>query len=249
MSDVGGRYRRIFSTNWLESPVQDLDDGERVVWLYMKTGPQSTSVGIYRLSTAAAAEELKNVDGKEFERRRDAVCKAFGWKFDPDVYVLWIPTWLDENPPQSPNVVISWCKLLSNVPKCAVKAEGIEAIHRYLKDKPEAFRKAFGSYRQSLQKSKAKPGSNQEAGNRDQRSVSREQAGTAGYGVSPSIQLKIQTVVQEVLNFCSENDSLEILWNTFWQLWNREHPGTNPDRGDVKEALREAQRGRRRALA
>ena len=174
MSD--GRWRRVYSLNWLQGAVQGLDDAERVTWLYCLTGPQSTSVGIYRLSTAVAIEDLGNVTAEQFEQRFENVCRAMDWQFDPQVRVLWIPSWLEENPPQSPNVVVSWRKLLGNVPDCAVKADAVNAIHRYLKDMPEAFSKAFGSLRVSLPKDtreaksspKALPKANQVSGIRDQ---------------------------------------------------------------------------------
>jgi hypothetical protein len=161
----GVRFRRIYSVELVEGAFRGLDDGERVVWLYLKAGLQSTSVGIYRLSSAVAAEDLGNLTADEFDRRFHAVRQAYGWYFDETVRVVWIPEWLNDNPPQSPNVVASWRKLLNAVPDCAIKAEAVDAIHRHLKDLPESFRKAFGSYRVSLpegieisqSKPKAKP--------------------------------------------------------------------------------------------
>ncbi len=97
MSD--GRWRRVYSISWLQGSVQGLDDSQRVVWLYCTTGPQSTSVGIYRLSTAAAVEDLGNLTAEEFERRFDIVCRAMHWHFDAHAKVLWIPSWLDETRP------------------------------------------------------------------------------------------------------------------------------------------------------
>lgn len=151
-SRLGVRFRRIYSVELVEGAFRGLDDGQRVVWLYCKAGLQSTSVGVYRLSSAVAAEDLVNVTADEFDHRFHAVCQACGWHFDEAVRVLWIPEWLPDNPPQSPNVVTSWCKLLNAVPDCAIKAAAVDAIHRYLKDLPDSFRKAFGSYRVSLPK-------------------------------------------------------------------------------------------------
>lgn len=171
MSDLG-RHRRVYSLDWLQAPFQSLDDGERVLCLYLRTGPQSTSVGCYRLSAAVACEELANITIEQFEERLTKVCAVFNWPYDNTTRVLWIPEHLQQNPPQSPNVVTSWRKLLGNVPDCLVKAQAVEAIHQQLKELPEAFRKAFGSYRVSLPeahensqaKPKAKPSSHQGSG-------------------------------------------------------------------------------------
>lgn len=167
-----GRWRRVYSTTWLQTAIQGLDDGERVIWLYCATGPQSTSVGIFGLSTALACEELGNVTAEVFERRLLTVCESLGWQFDASARVLWMPDWLEANPPQSPNVAVSWRKLLNNVPDCAVKANAVAAIHRALKDMPKSFSDAFGRYEvripKDLQKSTAKPGSDQGSGIRHQ---------------------------------------------------------------------------------
>ncbi len=206
-----GRYRRVYASDWQQSAVQSLNDSERVVWLYARTGPQSTSVGIYRLSTAVAVEDLGNVTPDEFDQRLEVVCRVFEWSFDPAVHVLWIPHWLEENPPQSPNVVISWRTLLGNVPDCTIKCEAVEAIHRSLKDMPEAFRKAFGNYRvrvpasfeKAKAKTKAKTEANQGSGIRDP--GIRDTGGASRPGTekgtkkSVSIAPKVLSLAEEVL--------------------------------------------------
>lgn len=151
MSDTSGRWRRVYSQWWLQGSVQALDDGERATALYLKTGPQSTSVGCYRLSTAQAVEDLGNVGADEFNRRRDRVCEVFGWHFDHVTRVLWMPEWIYENPVQSLQVVIGWRKLLSNVPDCEVKARAVDAIHEFLlANTPEKFYQPFDGYRVEL---------------------------------------------------------------------------------------------------
>ena len=109
------------------------------------------------MSTAVAIEDLENLTGDEFQQRLAEVCQVYGWQFDPAVRVLWLPDWVERNPPQSPNVVASWVKLLRNVPDCAIKFDAIATITDHLKDMPEAFRKPFASYRASLSNSKAQP--------------------------------------------------------------------------------------------
>ena len=54
MPDMG-RWRRVYSAEWHIGPFQSLSDVERMVYFYCRTGPQSTSVGIYRISTAVAS--------------------------------------------------------------------------------------------------------------------------------------------------------------------------------------------------
>ena len=70
---------------------------------------------------------------------------------------MWIPEWVGENPPQSPNVAKSWRKLLANLPDCALKLEAVDAIFRALKAFPQAFVEAFGNLPKDIRISKAKP--------------------------------------------------------------------------------------------
>lgn len=180
MSD-GGRWRRIYSNEWHSGAFQCLSDSERVVYFYVKTGPPSVSVGISRISAAVAVEDIGNLTAVEFQQRLDVVIEAFGWRYDPRTRVLWIPTWLEDNPPQSPNVVVSWRKLIANLPDCELKTEAATAIVRYLKALPKAFLEAFGEdfpkdIRNSKAKPKSLPESNQGAG--DQGIQRSERKGT-----------------------------------------------------------------------
>jgi hypothetical protein len=238
---VNGRHRLVYSLEWLDARFQSLDLGEREVWFYCKTSPQSTSVGCYRQSVAVACEEIGNIDAETFERRRDRVCDMFGWQFDRTTKVLYIPEWLEQNPPQSPNVVTSWRKLLTNVPDCQPKYEAVEAIHRYLKDKTQAFRQAFGSYRVSLpeafaeSKAQSQPQQGSEirdprfreqgAGALRRKSGSDEKPADAGRenGVTNGRQAKLETLARKCLKFADPNGELETLLDTFYTVARSEH--------------------------
>jgi hypothetical protein len=153
----GGRWRRVYCLEWHEAALQGLSDAERVVYFYAKTSQQSTSVGIFRMSTAVAVEDLGNVTSVEFDYRLDRVCQAFEWRFDPVTRVLWIPNWIHDNPPQSPNVCKSWRKLLANLPDCDLKYEAVAAVAHALKDMPLAFRETIATLPKDSRISKAKP--------------------------------------------------------------------------------------------
>jgi hypothetical protein len=135
-----GRYRRLYANEWHDPAFRALDDdGSRVVRLYVTAGPQTTSVGCFRLSPAVAVEDLGG-SPEDFERRLSVVCEAFSWAWDPLARVIWIRNSFDLNPPASPNVVHSWAKLITNVPDCAVKTQAIISISKSLKDLPATFR-------------------------------------------------------------------------------------------------------------
>src|SRR5262245_20555462 len=128
MSDDGRRWRRVYSHVWWAAHFQQLTHAERDVYFYCRTGPQSTSVGVYRLSTAQAVEDIGIITAAEFDACFDVVCRAFTWRFDPVTRVLFMPDWFDDNNPQSPNVCVAWRKLLANVPECALKRDAVDVI-------------------------------------------------------------------------------------------------------------------------
>jgi hypothetical protein len=78
----GARYRRLYATEWHDPAFRRLNDGARVVRLYVGAGPQTTSVGCYRLSTAVAVEDLGGTS-ETFEEHLENVCAAFNWAWDP----------------------------------------------------------------------------------------------------------------------------------------------------------------------
>jgi hypothetical protein len=111
---IAGRYRRVFVKLWLQ--LRTLDDGLRVVALYLLTGPQTNRVGLYRLSPAAAAEDL-NLTVETFRERLGTVCATFDWTFDSTARVMWIPSWWRFNTPENPNVLKGCLDDLSEVPE------------------------------------------------------------------------------------------------------------------------------------
>lgn len=78
MSGDYGRHRLIHSVEFLTPEFLALDNDHRIVWRYCKAGPQSTSVGLYRLSTALAVEDLGNLTPIDFDARLIAVCDVYG---------------------------------------------------------------------------------------------------------------------------------------------------------------------------
>lgn len=173
MSVDSPRYRRLYTHEWHDPAFRLLNDGARVVRLYITAGPQTTSCGCFRLSTAIAVEDLGGTS-EAFEERLLKVCEAFNYAWDPVARVIWLRDWFDLNPPASPNVVASWAKLLRNVPDCQVKFEAIATIARALKNLPQSFREPFADLSKSFPKpeiqSEVRPETYQGSGNREQRS-------------------------------------------------------------------------------
>ncbi|MBZ5560370.1 MAG: hypothetical protein LAO77_24195 [Acidobacteriia bacterium] len=154
MSDAG-RYRRVHNNEWLDPAFRRLDAAHRVVRLYASAGPQTTSVGCFRFSTAMAVEELGGTP-EEFESCLTNVCEAFGWGWDPVARVLWISDWFERNPPANKNVVAAWVKLIKNVPNSEVKTRAIVSINDSLKTLYPGFLQPWTELLKSFRKAESK---------------------------------------------------------------------------------------------
>lgn len=114
MSDAG-RYRRIYPRLWLHPAFVSLAEGERLVALYLLSGPSTNRIGLFKLSPAAAAEDL-GLSLDTFKRRFARVCEVFDWRFDAAARVLWVPSWWRFNLPANPNVLQAALADLAEVP-------------------------------------------------------------------------------------------------------------------------------------
>ena len=217
MSDVG-RYRRLYANEWHDPGFRRLNDSARVVRIYVSAGPQTTSVGCFRLSTAVAVEDLGGT-AEAFEQRLDAVCEAFDWYWDSLARVIWITNWFDLNPPASPNVVSSWAKLIKNVPDCAVKTQAITSLNTSLKNLPASFREPWTDLMRTLSKPESRSETNQGSGIREFRSGSQGAgalradvaANGNGHGAQDEPSSQLVALAREALSLTDPNRSDEEL--------------------------------------
>lgn len=91
-------YRKIYTRIWSHPAFRALTDSEKVVALYLLSGPQTNRVGLYKLSIGAATDDL--LSRKDRFLAKVATCfDKFGWVLDKTSSVLWIPSWWEWNPP------------------------------------------------------------------------------------------------------------------------------------------------------
>lgn len=137
MSDRG-RYRKVYARLWRHPGFGSLSEGEKVLALYLLTGPQTNRLGLYVLSVATAAEDLRTVS-ETVKKRLVNVCQAFGWLFDGRSRVLYIPSWFKWNPPENANVVKGSLKDLNEIPPSGL----VDAFARNLEHLPQTLHETF----------------------------------------------------------------------------------------------------------
>jgi hypothetical protein len=109
------RYRKVYPRLWASPAFRDLKESARLLALYLLTGPQTNRLGVFKLSVATTAEDL-GISVETVKRGLADLREAFGWHFDADARVLYIPSWWRWNPPENPNVLTGNLKDLSDIP-------------------------------------------------------------------------------------------------------------------------------------
>lgn len=140
------RYRKVEVRTWGDekfrklSPMPSCGQG---LWLYLMTGPHTTSVpGLFRAGRAALAESL-GWSQDAFDEAFEEVFREGMAKADWHHRVVWIPNSIKHNEPASPNVVKSWATELDLIPECELKEEAVAGIAAALAAMNPAFSEAF----------------------------------------------------------------------------------------------------------
>lgn len=150
-------YRRISVRMWGDADFRRLSAPQpnaRDLWIYILTGPHTTPFpGLFEASREELASKLKwpqedflrclselipegsSIDG-------DGAQKAF-FEADWEAGVVWLPNAIEHNPPQSPNVVISWKWPFDLIPECDLKIKALRRLKSWCESKGEGFAKAF----------------------------------------------------------------------------------------------------------
>lgn len=137
MSDLG-KYRKLYVRLWRHPGFLSLTDSEKVLAIYLLTGPQTNRLGLYTFSLATAAEDLGTVP-ETLKKRLVRVCQTVGWLFDARARVFYIPSFWKWNPPENANVVKGSLKDLNEIQPCAL----VDAFARNIETVPETLRETF----------------------------------------------------------------------------------------------------------
>ena len=177
------RYRKVEVRTWGDekfrklSPIPSCGQG---LWLYLMTGPHTTSVpGLFRAGRAALAEAV-GWSQEAFDKAFAEVFREGMAKADWGNRVVWVPNAIKHNQPANPNVVKSWATELDLIPECELKVEGVAGIAAALAVMNPAFLEAFALLKQpskASRKTSAKP-SPKTMANQEQEQERQEQEET-----------------------------------------------------------------------
>jgi hypothetical protein len=136
------KYRKVDPRIWNDAKFRDLSDSGKLVFFFLLTHPNMTSLGAMRHTIPGMAAEL----GWENEGFREPFMEVLSKglaKHDERASFVWLPKFIKYNPPENPNVVKAWDSALDLLPECDMFYELLKHVELFLKELPEGFRKPF----------------------------------------------------------------------------------------------------------
>lgn len=140
------RYRKIDLKMWADAKFRQLSKPQpnaQFLWLYLLTGPFTTIIpGVIIAGPAAMAEAL-GWSLRLFKQAFDEIIALDMVHVDFEARLIWVPNAVKFNPPASVKVVVGWRKVWDEIPECPLKEMIYKTLSAFLKDKGDAFTKAF----------------------------------------------------------------------------------------------------------
>ena len=121
------RYRKVDTRIWNDAKFRALSERGKLIFFFLLTHPNQTSLGAMRSTFPGLAAEIKMPVGAF--RRGFLESAAQGMvEFDEAAAFIWFPNFLKYNQPESPNVVRAWTGAFDLLPECSLKDQLFETI-------------------------------------------------------------------------------------------------------------------------
>ena len=138
----GLRFRRLETAVWANSGVRSLPLKGKFLYLYLRTGPHTTSIpGFYAVGQRELAEKLQwslAVLHKTFSELQGRGLAEADWLSG----VVHIPGVIEVDPPANPDVIRSWRHSWADIPECALKTAFHGIVWRHCQQRGESFQSA-----------------------------------------------------------------------------------------------------------
>jgi len=130
------RWRKVPVPLWTRPAMRRLSTAARLLLLYLRTGPHSTSIpGLLAVGEGALAEELR-WEPAEARQAMQELVETGMVRLDRETRVIWIPDVIDDDWPASSKVVEGWRSYWEEIPECALKAEAAARLRALLAESP-----------------------------------------------------------------------------------------------------------------
>ncbi len=204
-----GRYRKLYPRIWRHPGFRALKPSARELALYLLTGPQSNSIGLFHFSPSSAADDL-GVSPETVRKGLADIAVTFAWYFDDGARVFYIPSWWRWNPPENTNVLKGNLKALSEIPPSRLA----DAFARNLETLDETFHETFTECcRQRL--SKDSPNQEQEHDQKHDQEHEHDRAGARHEPKNGSDDERLLRFAREALDANGPAAPIDTLIDTF----------------------------------
>lgn len=136
-------YRNVHVSMWGDARFRDLSDDGKLLWIYLLTGQETTSVpGCIGVGKGALAEALDWPEAKLLEAFGElaaAGMAAADWR----ARFVWLPKSIKYAPPDSSKNVIGWMRYLDVLPECELKDRAVGTLWGHLMKRGESFMAPF----------------------------------------------------------------------------------------------------------
>jgi hypothetical protein len=113
------------------------------LWIWFVAGPQTGVIpGLIHAGEAALAEALGWPVAKFRRAFRELEAQGLA-SADWSALIVWVPSILADNPPESPNVCRAWRTAFDELPDCPLTVKARATVETLVEGLTEPFRKAF----------------------------------------------------------------------------------------------------------
>jgi hypothetical protein len=146
MSPDRGRYSKVSRRIWNSPSFRSLTPPKPCgAWLFFRllTGPELSNIpGLFQAWESGLAEALR-WPLKDFRKAFQEVFDGGMAQADWSVGLIWLPSAINHNEPESVNVVIGWRTAWQELPECELKDRAGASLMAWATAKGEAWAKAF----------------------------------------------------------------------------------------------------------
>lgn len=143
------RHRKIDVRMWGDAKFRSLSAAKpnaQTLWVYLLTGPHTTSIpGLFMAGQAALAEAL-NWPLEGFREAFSELLNKGMVKADWKARVVFVPNAILYNQPESINVIKSWRIYWDEIAECQLKVEAHQRLKAFLEGIGEGWAQTFISY-------------------------------------------------------------------------------------------------------
>ncbi len=121
-------YRKIDPRLWDDERFVELTPIDKLVWLYLLTGPHTTSLpGLWIVGSGELVDGLR-LPGRSIQASLEKLEAMGRLVLNPRLRLIRIPNAPRYNRPDNARVVKSWFKLWSDIPECQQKYDHLESV-------------------------------------------------------------------------------------------------------------------------